>query len=64
MCQVSVYVQEGDREELLKDNITKLEVVAKGLRVSTLFEGATDLDNMMLQQIDFSAGKVVVQKCS
>jgi len=62
MCQCSIYVKNGEREELLKENITKLEISGKGLNVSTLFEGATEFSDMVLRQIDFSAGRVVVEK--
>lgn len=62
MCQVSAYVKEGDKEELLKENVTKLEVVAAGLRVSTLFEGAAELTGVTLEQVDFSAGKIILKR--
>ncbi len=62
MCQVSAYVQEGTKEELLKENVTKLEILTGGLRMSTLFEGTVDLPDLVLDHIDFSAGKVVLKK--
>lgn len=59
---MSVYVKDGGKEELLKENVTKMEIVEAGIRLSTLFEGATDLNNMALQQIDFSAGRAILIK--
>jgi predicted RNA-binding protein len=62
MCQVSAYVKDGEKEELLKENVTKMEILEKGLRLSTLFEGPADLTDMILKHIDFSAGKIVLEK--
>ncbi len=62
MCQMSVFVKEGSEEQLLKENITKLEILDKSIRVSTLFEGPTDLENVTVRQIDFTAGKVFLER--
>ncbi len=62
MCQMSMYFKDGDKEELLKENITTLEILEKSIRVSTLFEGPTDLDDMVVQKIDFTAGKMFLAK--
>jgi hypothetical protein len=61
MCQVSAYVKQGAKEELLKENVTKLELSPGGLRMSTLFEGTVDLPDLVVNHIDFSAGKVVLE---
>jgi predicted RNA-binding protein len=62
MCQVSAYLVDGGKEELLKENVTKLEMLTDGLRITTLFEGSVDLSEMVLNSIDFSAGKIVFEK--
>ncbi len=62
MCQMSIFVEKGDNEALLKENVTRLEILDSGVRVSTLFEGPTDLDNMAVRFIDFTAGKVLLEK--
>lgn len=62
MCQMSVYVEDDGKEELLKENVTKMEVMEKGIRLSTLFEGASDFNNMVLRHVDFSAGRAVLIK--
>ncbi len=62
MCQMSVFVEKSGSESLLKENVTKLEIVDNSVRVSTLFEGPTDLENMVLRFIDFTAGKVLLEK--
>lgn len=62
MCQVSAYVKKGEQEELLKENVTTMEVLEKGLRITTLFEGSADYTDMMLKYIDFSGGRVILEK--
>ncbi|MBM9605078.1 CooT family nickel-binding protein [Desulfopila inferna] len=62
MCQVSAYVKKGEQDELLKENVTKIEVLEKGLRITTLFEGPADYTDMMLKYIDFSGGRVILEK--
>ena len=62
MCQMSVYVENDGKEELLKENVTKMEIVGGGVRLSTLFEGAADFNDMVLQHVDFSAGRAVLIK--
>lgn len=62
MCQVSAYVKDGEDEQLFKENVTSMEILDKGLRLRTLFEGETKLEDMILKHIDFSAGRVVLEK--
>lgn len=62
MCQMSIFLKEGEKEELLKEDITKLEVLDKSIRVSTLFEGPTELPDLVVKHIDFNAGKVFLEK--
>ncbi len=62
MCQVSIYVCQGSSEELVKENITQLELIEGGVRVKTLFEGDCELGKTTLKHIDFSAGKIVLEK--
>jgi len=62
MCQVSAYVKDNGGEQLLKENVTSLEILEKGLRLSTLFEGPTELENLKLRSIDFSGGRLVLEK--
>lgn len=62
MCQVSMYVKRDDTEELVKENVTRLECDKQGIKVSTLFEGETIVDGAVLQHIDFSEGKILIHK--
>lgn len=62
MCQVSMYVRDGGEEKLLKEDVTTLKVGENNIKVATLFEGETEVTDMILKHIDFSSGKVVVEK--
>lgn len=59
MCQTSVVLEKEDgAEELLLENVTSLEVLNDGLRISTLFEGSREYQDVAIRRIDFSGGKV------
>ena len=62
MCQVSAFLKNDTEEELLKENVTSLEMLDKGIRMKTLFDGAMDFADVYLQSIDFSAGRIVLSK--
>lgn len=62
MCQVSAFVKDGDKEELLRENVTSIEMQGDGIRVSTLFEGPADYHEYSVHYIDFSAGRVILTK--
>ncbi|MGB3225834.1 MAG: CooT family nickel-binding protein [Desulforhopalus sp.] len=62
MCQTSVLVEKGGGEELLLENVTTLEVIENGLKITTLFEGAKEFLGVAVRRIDFAAGKVVLHQ--
>lgn len=62
MCQVSMYVKENGEEKLLKENITTMKLGDNSVTVATLFEGETELKELILRHIDFSSGKVLMEK--
>ncbi len=62
MCQVSAYVKDGDQEVLLRENVTSLEMLGEGVRMSTLFEGPADFLELSVDHIDFSAGRLILTK--
>ncbi len=62
MCQMSAVVEREGKVELLKENIVRLDMLATGVRISTLFEGPTELVGMTIHHIDFLTGKVFLQK--
>ncbi len=62
MCEMRLIVEKEGVEELLGENITKLEVQEGGIKVNSLFEGSTEIKDMVIDYIDFAAGKVVLSK--
>lgn len=58
MCQTSVVMEEGSREELLLENVTAIEVIDGGLIIATLFEGQDEYPGVAIRRIDFNEGKV------
>lgn len=62
MCQTSVLMEKGSDAELLLENVTTLEVLENGLRITTLFEGTKDLQGAAIRRIDFAGGKVYLHQ--
>ncbi len=60
MCEMRIVSEQDGGEKVLGENITKLEVLANGVRVTSLFKGATEMSNMVIDSIDFTAGKIVL----
>jgi predicted RNA-binding protein len=58
MCQTNAVLEKDGGEELLLENVTKLEVAEDGLSITTLFEGTRSWPNTAIRAIDFAAGKV------
>ena len=62
MCQTNVLMVKNGEEELLLENVTKLEVLDNGLKITSLFEGTKDLIGVMISSIDFAGGKVYLHQ--
>jgi predicted RNA-binding protein len=60
MCQMSVMLSRQDRQELVAENATLLEVEDNGVKISTLFEEPKVVDGVKVARIDFLAGKVIL----
>jgi predicted RNA-binding protein len=58
MCQTNAVLEKDGGEELLLENVTKLEVAEDGLSITTLFEGTRSWPKTAIRAIDFAAGKV------
>lgn len=58
MCQMSVVKSEDDREEVVMESVTRLEVKADGVELSTFFEEPKFLPGVTVRSIDFLGGKV------
>lgn len=62
MCQMSAVLEHDGRVETVKENITRLDVLAKGVKISTFFEEPIELTGMVVHHIDFLKGKIFLQK--
>ena len=58
MCQTSVFMEKSGGEELLLENVTTLEVIENGLKITSLFEGTKEFFGVSIRRIDFAGGKV------
>jgi predicted RNA-binding protein len=61
MCQMRVVAEKEGREEVLLENVTRLEVAGSVVTVTTLFEGSREFAGAALRCIDFLAGKVILE---
>ena len=64
MCQTNVVMEKDGQEELLLENVTGLEVKGNNITITSLFEGATEYQNVAISRIDFSGGKVFLQQAA
>ncbi len=62
MCQTSVLMEKSGEAELLLENVTTLEVLENGLRITTLFEGPMEFLGVAIRRIDFTGGKVFLHQ--
>lgn len=64
MCEIRVVMEQDGIEEMLMQNVTRLEVRETSISVTSLFEGSMEIPNSVVRHIDFLAGKVFLQKLS
>lgn len=62
MCQMSVVIREAEKEELIMESTTRLDVKNGGIEVSTFFEEPKFVPDVQVQSIDFLGGKVFLEK--
>ena len=62
MCQISVLVEKDGVEEMRLNDVTGLSVESSNIKVSTLFEGATEIEGVEIRSIDFMGGTVLLQR--
>jgi predicted RNA-binding protein len=53
-----VVVEKDGEEEVMLENVTRLDMLEHGIAVATLFEGSRELAGAALRRIDFLGGKV------
>ncbi len=61
MCQMKVMLDKEGQQELVMEDVTKLEVVEGGIRVSTLFEEPKTVSSAAVKTIDFMSGILTLQ---
>ena len=49
------------QQELVMEDVSQLEVVEEGIRISTLFEEPKLIPGVTIKTIDFLAGKTMLQ---
>lgn len=60
MCQMSVLLEHDGKQEKIMDNVTLLEVIPEGVRVSTLFEEPRIVKAARVRKIDFTTNAVTL----
>ncbi|MDP7555078.1 MAG: CooT family nickel-binding protein [Nitrospinota bacterium] len=61
MCQMKVMLDKEGQQELVMEDVTKLEVVEDGIRVSTFFEEPKTVSGAAVKTIDFTSGTLTLQ---
>ncbi len=61
MCQMKVMLDKEGQQELVMEDVTKLEVVEDGIRVSTFFEEPKTVSGVAVKTIDFTSGTLTLQ---
>lgn len=62
MCQMSVVVEDEGVEEMVMENVTRLQVSGTTIEVNAFFEEPRRLEAVFIQTIDFLGGKVILKK--
>jgi predicted RNA-binding protein len=61
MCQMKIMQDKDGQQELVMEDVSQLEVVEEGIRISTLFEEPKLIPGVTIKTIDFLAGKTMLQ---
>ena len=61
MCQMKVMLDRKGQQELVMEDVTKLEVTEDGVRVSTFFEEPKIVSGAAVNTIDFTSGILILQ---
>jgi len=59
MCMVKAYIDAGSERELLLEDVSKVEIQGKQIRVETLFGEARELQ-AVIREIDFQGGSIIL----
>ena len=61
MCQMKVMLDKEGQQELVMEDVTQLEVVEEGIRVSALFEEPKVVSGVAVKKFDFISGTLTLQ---
>ena len=61
MCQMKIMQDKDGQQELVMEDVSQLEVVEEGIRISTLFEEPKLIPGVTIKTIDFLSGKTILQ---
>jgi predicted RNA-binding protein len=61
MCQMKIMQDKNGQQELVMEDVSQLEVVEEGIRISTLFEEPKLIPGVTIKTIDFLSGKTILQ---
>ncbi len=65
MCQMKVMLDKEGKQELVMEDVARLEVIEDGIKLSTLFEDPKLIPDVTVKVIDFLTGTATLQhKCS
>ncbi len=58
---MKVMLDKEGQQELVMEDVTKLEVTEDGIRVSTFFEEPKTVSGVAVETIDFTSGTLILQ---
>ena len=61
MCLAKAYLKEGDKDELLLENVTSLVVKEESLILTTILKETREVE-ARLSRIDFAKGRIVLER--
>jgi len=61
MCLGKAYLKEGDKDELLLENVASLEVKEESLILTTILRETREAE-ARLSSIDFESGSIVLER--
>ena len=61
MCLGKAYLKEGDKDELLLENVASLEVKEESLILTTILKETREVE-ARLSRIDFAKGRIILER--
>lgn len=61
MCQMNVIMDKEGEQEIVLENVTQLDVVEDGVKLSTFFDEPKLISGVSVDTIDFLSGKLILK---